>query len=74
MKKFGILWKIVKLLYDPRLVEVIKWAGDAEKFDVSGQRKSSWVKNNLANQLPESKEGDLALLTELVVNGNLHKV
>lgn len=52
---------------DPRLAAVRTLVAEASKFDADGQRKRSWVLNNIVTQFPEARIRDLALLIELVM-------
>jgi hypothetical protein len=60
---------LVRLLFkaDPKLAKVRELMAEIEANDISGERKRSWVLNNLRTLFPDTPPRDLALLIELVM-------
>ena len=65
-----LVWAIKKFaIVDPRVAKVKEFITLAEAFgpEVSGQRKRSWVLNQLITAFPDSKIKDLSFLIEQVI-------
>jgi len=74
----NLLKRVIKMLaiVDPRVAKVREFVLLAESFKaadgskIDGQRKRSWVLNNLVTAFPDSKIKDLSLLIEQVIQEN----